>query len=130
MATYSGEATYESFIAGTALTHVQMHAVALNGTASTHGAEVEVADSANGPVLGVLVNKPPAKTAASVQTTGIAKVVAGGTVTVGEWLVANSEGKVVSAGTATTNILGLAYEGATFDGQVISALLNPTVGSV
>jgi len=74
---------------------------------------------------GVLQNDPDtAGLAASVQISGITKVVAGGAVSVGDAVASTAAGKATTAATGDI-ILGTALEAATADGDVISILFQP-----
>lgn len=128
MTTYSGGATNESYIAGTSLASGQNLAVALNGTASVHGAQVKIVDGTAAVPIGVLINKPTAGAAAAVQMDGIAKVVSNGAtvnIAAGDWVKAGPDGKAYKCGTAPAQVLGRAQEASTTDGRVIQVLLDP-----
>lgn len=74
---------------------------------------------------GVLQNDPSAAgRAASVQISGISKVVAGGAVSVGDAVASTAAGKATTAATGDI-ILGTALEAATADGDVIAVLIQP-----
>ena len=56
--------------------------------------------------LGVLQNKPAVGAAALVQILGTAKVIAGGTITVGAWVTSDSNGKAIATTTNKDVVLG------------------------
>jgi len=74
---------------------------------------------------GVLQNDPSAAgQAATVQISGVSKVVAGGAISVGDAVGSTAAGKATVAAT-TDSILGTALEAATTDGDVIAVLFQP-----
>lgn len=74
---------------------------------------------------GVLQNAPAAATrAASVRPTGISKVVAGGTITAGQALVADANGAAVNASSADNNFMGIALVSAS-SGDILAMLIQP-----
>jgi len=75
--------------------------------------------------IGVLQNKPTAAgQGATVAISGISKAVAGGTLTPGNAVASDAQGRAIRAGTGDY-ILGVALESATAAGQVVSVLLAP-----
>lgn len=88
--------------------------------------------------IGVLANKPTSGQTASIQVSGVAKVLAGGTIAAGAQVAANADGKAVGAtlgrtntsdaGGATdaligSNVMGIALAGGV-DGDVIPVLIT------
>lgn len=57
-------------------------------------------------LVGVLKNKPKIGEAALVQFLGTSKVIAGGTIAVGSWVTADSNGKAVATTTDKDVVLG------------------------
>lgn len=57
-------------------------------------------------LVGVLQNKPAVGAAALVQIGGTAKVIAGGTITVGAWVTSDGNGKAVATTTDKDVVLG------------------------
>lgn len=57
-------------------------------------------------IVGVLQNKPDVGNAALVRIGGTTKVVAGGTISVGAWVTADSNGKAVATTTDKDVVLG------------------------
>lgn len=115
--------------AGTSLAELQHYVVAGNGTAR----QVGLPEANDHMPFGVLINKPGAGEAASIQTTGIAKVVSnGGDVSIApnDPVFASTDGKVYKAGTADVAILGHALSASSADGTLIQVLLNPGTMSV
>lgn len=75
-------------------------------------------------VVGVLLNKPALAQAATIQVAGIAKVIAGsGTITAGGTVASGASG-VVTAAVGTEFNVGIALEGSTAAGKVISVQLQ------
>lgn len=58
-------------------------------------------------ILGVLRNKPAVGASALVQFGGTARVIAGGTISVGAWVTSDSAGKAVATTTANDVVLGM-----------------------
>jgi hypothetical protein len=83
--------TQETLIAASDLSAKQYTFVLVdaNGKAATPGA--------GGEVYGVIQNKPKATQAATVMVDGISKVIAGGTVTAGDLVTSDANGKAVRA---------------------------------
>ena len=113
-----------SFTATADLSGKQFYCVDLDATNATSNlANVVVASVAGQKVLGVLQNKPIAGQTANVMLYGITKAIAGGTVTQGDLVTTDANGKVVTAATGNF-ILGRALESAAAGG-VFSVLLLP-----
>lgn len=89
--------------------------------------------------IGTLRNKPTSGQTATVQVSGVAKVVLGGTVAAGARVASDADGKAVTAtlgrtntsdaGSATdallgSNVMGIAFEGGVA-GDVVAVLLQP-----
>ncbi len=83
-----------------------------------------VTSAATDTVLGVLQNKPASGEAADVRCYGIAKVVAGGTVTAGDRVGTDNAGKAVTKTADADKIAGLALSTAA-SGELVSILLTP-----
>lgn len=77
-------------------------------------------------IVGVLQNKPNSGQAATVGYSGRSKVVAGAAVTAGRLLTTNSSGRAINA-TSGQLVFGRALDAAGANGEVITALLMPTV---
>lgn len=90
--------------------------------------QVTTATAVTDACAGVLQNKPDAQgKAAELVVVGETKVVAGGSITVGDLITTTAAGKAatITPGSDTTKyILGRALETATTDGQVIRAFVN------
>ena len=105
----------------------------------TSANQVDLPDATNEKIIGVIQDvTDAANEAVPVMISGITKVVAGGVITKGDYLTADtSTGRVqkcpdVSAswtGTSasTEHIIGIALEGATAAGEVIKMLIRPMV---
>lgn len=123
MTTYQSGETITA-VAGTSLAALKHYVVAGNGTAR----EVALPANADNIPYGVLLNEPAADQAATIQRTGIAKVVSNGAtvnIAADDPVFASTDGKVYKAGTADVAILGHALEASSADGTLIQVLLNP-----
>jgi hypothetical protein len=87
--------------AGEAMTDKQHYIVQLDATG-----KIEVAEGATDLVVGVLQNYPAAGEQAVYAYTGTAKVKAGGTIGVGEWVTTDSNGKAVATTTDGDIVIG------------------------
>lgn len=97
----------------------QYQGVAITAAAST----VTLASVQGQKVDGVLTNDPTSGAVAIVQTYGIAKWKAGGTVAIGDDLIVDSTGRVIAAGNNTGYLIGKALEaGAT--NEIISIVIQ------
>jgi hypothetical protein len=67
---------------------------------------VILAAAATDKIIGVLRNKPAVGQGALVQFLGTAKVIAGGTITVGAWVTSDSSGKAVATTTDKDVVIG------------------------
>jgi len=79
--------------------------------------------TADAVVIGSLQNKPKSGEAATIAIGETVKVVAGGTVAIGDSIVANANGKGITR-TTEHNIFGIALEAGS-DGSVIEVLVRP-----
>ena len=76
-------------------------------------------------IIGVLQNKPQAGEFATVADGGTSKVVAGGSVSVGNPVTTNGSGRAVAVSSGTNQVvIGTALDAATADGDVISVRLT------
>lgn len=100
--------------------------------------QVDLPDTSNEQVVGVIQDTADANSAVPVMVSGITKVVAGGVITKNDKLsVVTGTGRVQKAtdptatwtGTAasTENIIGIALESASAAGEVISMLIRPMI---
>ena len=79
---------------------------------------------------GILQDKPENQgDACLVATTGRSKVKAGGSFSINAVLTPDASGKLVEAGTGDIPI-GTATEASTGDGQIVSALITPQIGTI
>jgi hypothetical protein len=141
MATYTKGQSI-SLVAAAALTAKQFYAVKIdsNGKAALAGAG-EAA-------IGIVQNNPGAGQPASVMVSGSSKAVAGGSITAGDVVAANADGKLVAAtkgrtntadeGGATdallgSNVIGIALTGASSNDIFTVAIMHmgavPTTAS-
>lgn len=87
-----------------------------------------LAAAATDKIVGVLNNKPAIGAAARVQLNGTAKVVAGGTISVGAWVTADSAGKAVATTTAGDVVIGkFLGTAAAASGDIIEVQLHQFV---
>lgn len=107
-------------IAGADLSAKQYHALRV-----TAAFTVDATNSAGMACVGVLQNKPSASgQAAEVMQSGITKAVAGAAVSAGAEVMAGADGRIITAATAGSNVIGIALEAAANANEVISIALN------
>ena len=109
-------------IAGADLSAKQFYFVKQHSTAF----QVVLAGSGEN-AIGVLQNKPTSGQAAEVECLGVTKVIAGNTITAGNNLMSDSNGKAIPH-TGTNAVLAVALEGASA-GEYVSALLITRTGA-
>lgn len=85
---------------------------------------VVAASAATDPVVGILQNKPKANQGALVQWLGSSKVQAGGTITAGDRVTANSSGKAITTTSSGNSVVGIALQSAV-SGDIFEVLLTP-----
>lgn len=107
-------------VAGADLSAKQYHLVRLATTAKT----VLVAGAATGPIIGVLQNDPLSGEAASVVCAGMTKSIAGGAISPGDLLTANSTGQCVATTTANNKVAGKALTAATTPGDQFELIVG------
>lgn len=118
MGEFGDGATITGLVAAADLSGKRYHAVRLSAARNVN----QASDAANSAIAGVLLNKPESGQAATVQYTGMAKVVAGGAITVNVLLSTNGSGR--AAATASGDMaFGRALESAAADGDIITCLL-------
>lgn len=88
----------------------------------TNAQEVDVCDNAADLVVGVLCNEPTAGKAAQVQYMGVAKVIAGGTISAWARVGTDASGKAVAKTADTDLTCGIALESAVLN-DIFSVLL-------
>lgn len=91
---------------------------------------VNIATAAGEPILGILQNKPVSGAVADVCTLGVCKAVAGAAITKGAKLMTDANGRVITAATTGSTIIGWALEAAGASGDIITIALNPATGVV
>lgn len=84
-----------------------------------------IAAAATDKIVGPLMNKPAVGQAALVQLHGTAKIIAGGTITVGAWVTSDGSGKAVATTTDKDVVVGK-YLGAASaaSGDIIEVQLH------
>ena len=101
-------------VAGADLDAKQYHLVRL---AATTAKTVLVAAAATVGIIGVLQNDPKSGEPASVVCAGLTKGVAGGAITPGDLVTANTTGQCVATTTANNKVAGKAVTAATTAGD-------------
>lgn len=76
--------------------------------------------------IGILQNDPASGEAASVCGAGLTRGVAGGAVTAGDMVTANSTGQCVTTTTANNKVIGRAITAAAAAGDLIEVFLAPS----
>jgi len=97
-----------SIKAGADLSSLQHYIVKLGSTEDT----IEKSTAASDAILGVLQNKPTSGQMASVAVGGITKVIAGGSVSAGNLVTADSNGKAIATTSGGDHVLGMALQAA------------------
>jgi len=110
-----------TFIAGEDLSDKMYYVVKLDSNGNV------VLCGANEVAIGVLDGKPKAGERVAVNILGTSKVVSGGEIAVGSKVVSDANGKVVTmpVEAGTYNVIGIALESSSGDGQLIEVLLRP-----
>jgi len=80
--------------------------------------------------LGVLQNKPTSGQVADVMTLGKTKARAGAAISAGALLMANASGKLITAATAGSHVIGVALEAAGAADVIFDAYVNCGAGVV
>lgn len=91
-----------SFVCGSSSLATKQYYIVKQHTDGT----VILAAAGTDKLLGVLQNKPAVGAAALVRFLGTAKVIAGGTISVGAWVTSDSAGKAVATTTDKDVVLG------------------------
>jgi len=112
---YSQFGPYIAFAAGDDLSDKQFHLVSLDESG-------QVVLAGSGFALGVLTNDPRAGETATVQYTGVARVVAGAALTYLDHVTSDASGRAVVASAGDT-VVGLAIGEASGNGDLVSVLL-------
>lgn len=117
----------ESFIDSSGDLQTKQFYIVKLDTATQGG--VLLAAAASDQIIGVLQNKPGTGSisgvnhAAVVRILGISKVIAGGTVAVGDWLTSDANGKAVATTTAGDYVIGRSLNAGS-SGDIISVLMT------
>lgn len=106
-------------VAGESLASAQYHIVQLDAAGA-----IEIGEGATDKLVGVLQNKPASGEAAIYRFLGTSKVVAGGVVTLGDWVTSKSDGRALTTTTDLDVIIGRALETSAADGDVIEVQLG------
>lgn len=94
-------------VAGEAMTTKKYYIVQLDASGN-----IEVGEGATDLVVGVLQNKPDSGEAAIYRFLGTSKVIAGGTIAIGDFVTTDSAGKAVATTTDGDVVIGRALEAA------------------
>ena len=113
----------KSFVSTNDLSAKQYYIVAVD---TSNDQSVVLAAAATDPIVGVLQNKPKALQAGLVRFIGTSKVIAGGTITRGDKVTSDSNGKAITTTTNKDTLVGVALSSAV-SGDIVEILLN--VGS-
>jgi len=84
---------------------------------------VGIASAAADKTVGVVQDKATTGTTTQVRVLGVSKVIAGGSVTAGAYITADSAGKAVATTTAGNRAIGIALAGAA-SGDIFPVLLT------
>lgn len=109
-------------LANADLSAKQFYAVKLADASGV--AQVALASSAGEGIFGILQNKPTSGLPADVCVLGVTKAVAGAAITSGAQVMTNASGKIITAATAGSAVVGFALETAAGDGSIITICLT------
>ncbi len=92
------------------------------------GSKINVCSAATDVPCGILLDKPASGATGQVQVTGLGKVIAGGTIAVGDLLGTDANGKAVklTIGTDTTKYVVAQAVSAGSANELVTVLLNAT----
>ncbi len=93
-------------------------------TTSTTPYGIVLASAATDNVIGILQNEPNVGETGVVAIIGTAKVIAGTPISIGEFIVADSNGKANTIQAAGEIVIGQALEEATAAGDIIEVLIT------
>jgi hypothetical protein len=85
---------------------------------------VNLTNAAGQATIGILQNKPASGQPADIVMVGVSKAVAGAAITVGSEVMAGADGRIITAATAGSNVIGVALEAAANANEVITVALN------
>ncbi len=106
-------------VAGESLASAKYHIVQLDASGN-----IEIGEGATDLLVGVLQNKPASGGAALYRFAGTSKLVAGGAISIGDWVTAKSDGRGLTTTTDKNTVIGRALEAATTDGDIIEIQLG------
>jgi hypothetical protein len=86
--------------------------------------DIEVGEGATDLIVGVLQNAPESGQPATYRFLGTTKVVAAGSISIGDWVTTDSAGKAVATTTDGNITIGRALEAASADGDIIEVQLS------
>lgn len=112
-------------LATASLTTAQFVAVKLDSAAG-----VIICSASGEKIFGILQDKPAAGAVCEVCTLGVTKAKAGAVVAAGALIMTNASGRVITAATTGSTIIGWALSAAGADGDIITVYLHPGLGVV
>jgi len=125
MATQQPAFSIGTLTAAADLSAKQFHAVKI-----TAAQQVNLSTVAGEPVIGILQNKPASGAAADIMVIGVTKVKAGAAIAAGASVMAGADGRIITAATAGSEVIGKALEAAANADEIISILLVAHQGIV
>jgi len=106
-------------IASESLASAKYHIVQLDASAG-----IEIGEGNTDLLVGVLQNKPADGLPAIYRFQGTTKLVAGGVISIGDWITAKSDGRGLTTTTDGDVVIGRALEAAATDGDIIEVQLS------
>lgn len=85
---------------------------------------VNTTNAAGMPSIGILQNKPTLGQPADIMMVGVSKAIAGAAIAAGAEVMAGADGRIVTAATAGSNVIGIALEAAGAANEIITIALN------
>ena len=105
--------------AGESLASAKYHIVQLDASGN-----IEIGEGATDLLVGVLQNSPASGEPALYRFGGTSKVVAGGVITLGDWVTSKSDGRGLTTVTDGDIVIGRALETSAADGDIIEVQLS------
>ena len=96
----------------------QYHAVKVSGALT-----VGLTSAAGEVCLGILQNAPASGYVADVMCSGVSKVISGAAIAAGAKLMAGADGRIITAATTGSHVIGFALEAAANANEYISAYI-------
>lgn len=108
----------KTLVAGEDLSSSQFFIMQLSATGA-----LEIGEGATDLIVGVLQNTPESGQNATYRFLGTSKVKAGGSISIGDWVTSDANGKAVATTTDGNIVIGRALEAAD-DGDIIEVQLS------